>query len=79
MLSKSQVSVVTLVAPLLAQHACCMPHVARQTSLDVFLDSEEPIAYQGVLDNIGEGGAKVSGAAAGVVVASPSKSDPDCE
>lgn len=47
-------------------------------SLDSFIATESPIALQGVLNNIGADGADASGASAGVVVASPSKSDPDC-
>lgn len=50
----------------------------RQDGLDAFIDTETPIAYAGVLANIGDDGSKVAGAAAGVVVASPSKSSPDC-
>ncbi|KAF2755745.1 Glucoamylase [Pseudovirgaria hyperparasitica] len=50
---------------------------ARQTSLETYLTNEEPIAYKGVLDNIGSAGAKVDGAQPGIVVASPSKTDPD--
>lgn len=55
------------------------PHAPRQADLDEFLNTQEPIAVQGVLANIGSSGSKVSGAADGIVVASPSKSDPDCE
>ncbi|KAL2007730.1 hypothetical protein VTN00DRAFT_7712 [Thermoascus crustaceus] len=46
-------------------------------SLDSWLAAESPYALQGVLDNIGADGAEVSGAKSGIVVASPSKSDPD--
>jgi glucoamylase len=55
--------------------------IKRQSDSDVdsFIASESPIAYQGVLNNIGSAGAGASGASAGVVVASPSKTDPDCE
>ncbi|KFY07748.1 hypothetical protein V492_06848 [Pseudogymnoascus sp. VKM F-4246] len=53
--------------------------IKRQSDSDVdsFIASESPIAYQGVLNNIGSAGSGASGAAAGVVVASPSKTDPD--
>ncbi|KFY02052.1 hypothetical protein O988_02377 [Pseudogymnoascus sp. VKM F-3808] len=53
--------------------------IKRQSDSDVdsFIASESPIAYQGVLNNIGSAGAGASGASAGVVVASPSKTDPD--
>ncbi|KAG9828207.1 hypothetical protein KCU98_g14645, partial [Aureobasidium melanogenum] len=46
-------------------------------SLASWLSSENTVALQGVLDNIGASGSKASGASAGVVVASPSKSNPD--
>lgn len=48
-------------------------------SLSSWLSSENTVALQGVLNNIGASGSKASGASAGVVVASPSKSNPDCE
>lgn len=48
------------------------------SSLDTWLISESTIALQGVLNNIGPGGSKAQGAAAGIVVASPSKNDPNC-
>ncbi|KAK5074679.1 glycoside hydrolase 15 protein [Lithohypha guttulata] len=47
------------------------------SSLDTWLISESTIALQGVLNNIGPGGSKAQGAAAGIVVASPSKNDPN--
>ncbi|KAH0037358.1 extracellular glucoamylase protein, partial [Aureobasidium melanogenum] len=46
-------------------------------SLASWLSSENTVALQGVLNNIGASGSKASGASAGVVVASPSKSNPD--
>lgn len=49
------------------------------SDLDSFIATEGPIAYQGVLNNIGSSGSDASGASAGIVVASPSKTDPDCE
>ena len=48
-------------------------------SLASFLASEGPIALQGVLNNIGSRGALAPGVEAGLVVASPSKADPDCQ
>jgi hypothetical protein len=48
-------------------------------SLASWLSSENTVALQGVLANIGASGSKASGASAGVVVASPSKSDPNCK
>jgi hypothetical protein len=46
--------------------------------LDAFIAREREIALQGALDNIGPNGAKVPGAHAGLVVASPSKVNPNC-
>lgn len=56
-------------------------HFKRQndSGIDAFIATEGPIAYQGVLNNIGSAGSGASGASAGIVVASPSKTDPDCE
>jgi glucoamylase len=48
-------------------------------SLASWLASENTYALQGVLANIGSSGSKAAGASAGVVVASPSKNDPNCE
>lgn len=50
----------------------------RQSDLNAFIETQTPIAKQGVLNNIGADGKLVEGAAAGIVVASPSKSNPDC-
>lgn len=44
-----------------------------------FIASETPIALQGILDNIGPDGKKVAGAGSGLVIASPSKVQPDCK
>ncbi|KAK2796494.1 hypothetical protein FQN50_009539 [Emmonsiellopsis sp. PD_5] len=49
----------------------------RQSGVEEFIAAESPIAYQGVLNNIGPDGSGAAGAAAGISVASPSKSDPD--
>ncbi|SMR53207.1 unnamed protein product [Zymoseptoria tritici ST99CH_1E4] len=46
-------------------------------SLSSWLSTQSSVARQGVLDNIGASGVKVEGASPGLVVASPSKSDPD--
>lgn len=51
----------------------------RQLStVDSFVKSQAEISIKGVLANIGTDGSKAQGAAAGIVVASPSRSDPDC-
>ena len=71
---------------LLASQAIAAPgenghgsHGSSPSQLDKFVTAEKKIALQGVLNNIGPDGAKVLGAGAGFVVASPSKVDPDCE
>ncbi|CAI7627973.1 unnamed protein product [Penicillium discolor] len=46
-------------------------------SLDTWLASESAVARQGILDNIGSAGAYAANAKPGIVVASPSTSDPD--
>jgi len=48
-------------------------------SVDSFVATESPIALTKLLCNIGASGCAASGAASGVVVASPSKSNPDCK
>ena len=48
-------------------------------SLDSWLATETPIALQGVLNNIGSSGAFTEGADEGIVIASPSKADPNCK
>lgn len=48
-------------------------------SADSFIQTETPIALNNLLCNIGSSGCRVSGAASGAVVASPSKSSPDCK
>lgn len=44
-----------------------------------FIAAEKPIALQGVLNNIGPNGKLVPSAASGLVIASPSKLNPDCK
>ncbi|KAI1799398.1 carbohydrate-binding module family 20 protein [Daldinia bambusicola] len=51
--------------------------VILKRAVDNFVATEEPIALEKLLANIGSSGSAVQGAASGVVVASPSKSDPD--
>ncbi len=46
-------------------------------SLTDFIATEGPIALQGVLNNIGSAGSEAAGAQSGLVVASPSRSNPD--
>jgi glucoamylase len=51
----------------------------RSSPVDAFVKTQTEISIKGVLANIGTDGSKAQGAAAGIVVASPSRSDPDCE
>ena len=48
------------------------------SAIDGFIDTEKIVALEQLLCNIGPDGCNAAGAAPGVVVASPSKSDPDC-
>jgi glucoamylase len=49
------------------------------TNVSGYLATEEPYARARLLCNLGKDGCAASGASEGVLVASPSKSDPDCE
>ncbi|EJD49662.1 glucoamylase [Auricularia subglabra TFB-10046 SS5] len=51
--------------------------LGKRAAVDDYVASEGPIALKGVLDNIGPDGPKSHGAKPGIVVASPSKVDPD--
>lgn len=51
----------------------------RQSGLSGFIQSESTASLQGVLNNIGANGTGAAGASSGIVVASPSKSNPDCQ
>ncbi|KAI0131275.1 carbohydrate-binding module family 20 protein [Daldinia grandis] len=51
--------------------------VILKRAVDSFIATEEPIALEKLLSNIGSTGSSAQGASVGVVVASPSKSDPD--
>lgn len=51
---------------------------SRQASIDAFITAQTTVSINGVLANIG-GGSKAPGVPAGIVVASPSRSDPDCK
>jgi hypothetical protein len=65
---------------LLCARALAAPGVGLYSrDLNSFVSSEKAIALQGALNNIGPNGSLVPGAAAGLVVASPSKVNPDCE
>lgn len=51
----------------------------QDAGLDSFVEQERNTALQGALNNIGPNGSKVPGASAGIVVASPSTVNPNCE
>ncbi|KAI9924192.1 hypothetical protein MW887_007142 [Aspergillus wentii] len=51
--------------------------IHRRQDLETFIQNERSVAQQGILNNIGPDGKLVKGAAAGIVVASPSKVDPN--
>ncbi|CAO2649242.1 Nn.00g066270.m01.CDS01 [Neocucurbitaria sp. VM-36] len=52
-------------------------HQKRQASIDDFIASQADVSIKGVLANIGTDGSKAQGVPAGIVIASPSRSDPD--
>ena len=66
-----------LIAALLAWPAAAKP--PGRTTIEDFIATERAIALQGVLDNIGPNGTQVPGAGRGIVIASPSKVDPNCK
>lgn len=66
-------------AALLLSLAGCTPVEKRQSSLEQFITRQTEISIDGVLANIGPDGSKVRGVPGGVVIASPSRSDPDCK
>ncbi len=52
--------------------------VIVKRAVDDFIATEEPIALEQLLCNIGADGCHAKGASSGIVIASPSTSDPDC-
>ena len=74
-----QVVVAALAGLAAAGPAAPWPMKRATGSLDSWLSTESPYALQGVLNNIGADGSKASGASSGIVVASPSKNNPDCK
>lgn len=70
----------TILSLLCVQATAISPRdsAASYSSLDSFIASERKIALQGVLNNIGPDGSKASGAG-NYVIASPSKTNPDCK
>lgn len=68
-----------LAAAQITSSATQWPIRRDEASLDAWLAAESPYALEGVLNNIGADGGKVQRASPGIVVASPSKNDPNCE
>ncbi|KAJ5364263.1 glycosyl hydrolase family 15 [Penicillium cataractarum] len=64
-----------LLAPTVASSA--LHPSRRQSSVSGFIQTESTVSLQGVLNNIGANGSGAAGASSGIVVASPSKSNPD--
>ncbi|KIJ17956.1 carbohydrate-binding module family 20 protein [Paxillus involutus ATCC 200175] len=56
---------------------CAASAWAQSSTVDLYVTTESPIAKAGVLANIGPDGSKSSGAYPGVVIASPSTTNPD--
>ncbi|KAF2267349.1 glucoamylase [Lojkania enalia] len=54
-----------------------VPSIAKRATLEEWIVGQGPVAFSGVLANIGSTGAKSYGASQGIVLASPSKSNPD--
>ncbi|KAJ7143544.1 glucoamylase, partial [Mycena crocata] len=61
---------------LLSAFSACAS-VLAQTSVDTYIAAESPIAKRGMLANIGSSGSKSEGAKSGIVIASPSTSNPN--
>lgn len=50
----------------------------KRATLEDFIRTQGEISIKGVLANIGPDGSRAQGVPPGIVVASPSRSDPDC-
>lgn len=51
---------------------------AGDSTIGEYVEAERIVALEQLLCNIGDDGCNAAGADPGIVVASPSKSDPDC-
>ncbi|KAF9883776.1 hypothetical protein FE257_002806 [Aspergillus nanangensis] len=71
--------ILALLLPVVAFRPAQIPlsDASESDPLDVWLEAEIPYALDGVLNNIGSRGAKATGVYEGVVIASPSKNDPN--
>lgn len=65
----------------LGHTALAAPNLSSRstTSLESWLGTESTVSLNGIIDNIGAAGVYAQSAKSGVVVASPSTSNPDCE
>lgn len=72
---KSIIKVAALLAAVASVNA---RDVKRQTDLEAFIERQSQVSIDGVLANIGADGSQANDVPPGVVVASPSRSDPDC-
>ncbi|KAI0193802.1 carbohydrate-binding module family 20 protein [Astrocystis sublimbata] len=59
--------------------ACGLVNASGLYGLDAFVEKQRAISLQGVLNNIGPEGSRAPGAGAGVIIASPSKENPNCD
>ncbi|KIM75770.1 carbohydrate-binding module family 20 protein [Piloderma croceum F 1598] len=66
----------SLISSFLALLSVFVPNL-QASDIDSYISTEGPIAKVGLLANIGPSGSKADGAQAGIVIASPSKSNPD--
>lgn len=55
------------------------PYLYTRATLEEFIASQSQVSITGVLANIGPDGSKAQGVSAGLVIASPSRSNPDCK
>ena len=82
------VTFLLVVVSYLLQIVLCLPEPSKimqgreahllKRSVDSFIATESPIALADLLCNIGSSGACASGASAGIVVASPDRTNPNC-
>ena len=78
MLLNSLLRAVPATLLLFGAQATPLEHQKRQASIDAFVKTQSDISIKGVLANIGTEGSKARDVPAGIVIASPSRSDPDC-
>lgn len=69
-------SVGSLVAQVVYGHPSTL---SKRVNVDNWIAQELPIARAQLLCNIGPSGCNAAGVASGLVIASPSKQDPDCK